>query len=120
MTQNPHTLSDAQALDPGLPARPRAAVARAEVDFPTTLEHLKRLVRIPSCSFPGFDHTQLDRSADACVEWLLLAGFPEARIARLPGVFPYVIAKDHRAEGAKTSPQPDAEADLASEAVAAQ
>jgi cysteinylglycine-S-conjugate dipeptidase len=74
-----------------------AAVARAEADFPATLERLKALVRIPSCSFAGFDHSHLDRSAQACVDWLLAAGYPEARIARLPGVFPYVIAKDHRA-----------------------
>ncbi|MBA3938108.1 MAG: M20/M25/M40 family metallo-hydrolase [Planctomycetes bacterium] len=74
-----------------------AAIARAEADFPDTLARLKELVRIPSCSFPGFDHAHLERSAQACVDWLLAAGYPEARIARLPGVFPYVIAKDHRA-----------------------
>ena len=82
---------------PPLDAATRTAVARAEADFAATLERLKTLVRIPSCSFPGFDHSHLDRSAQACVEWLLAAGYPEARIARLPGVFPYVIAKDHRA-----------------------
>ena len=32
------------------------ALARAEADFPLLLERLKALVRIPSCSFPGFDH----------------------------------------------------------------
>ena len=82
---------------PALDAATRAAIARVESDFPTTLERLKALVRIPSCSFAGFDHTQLDHSAQACVDWLLAAGYPEARIARIPGAFPYVIAKDHRA-----------------------
>jgi acetylornithine deacetylase/succinyl-diaminopimelate desuccinylase-like protein len=75
----------------------RAAISRAEADFPHMLERLKALVRIPSCSFSGFDHTQLDRSAQACVDWFLAAGYPDARVVRLPGVFPYVIAKDHRA-----------------------
>lgn len=74
-----------------------AAIAQSTGDFAHTLERLKALVRIPSCSFAGFDHSHLDRSAQACVDWLLAAGYPEARIVRLPGVFPYVIAKDHRA-----------------------
>ncbi len=82
---------------PSLDTATRNAVTRAEADFSATIERLKTLVRIPSCSFPGFDHAHLDRSAQACVDWLLAAGYPEARIARLPGVFPYVIAKDHRA-----------------------
>jgi acetylornithine deacetylase/succinyl-diaminopimelate desuccinylase-like protein len=82
---------------PPLDAATRAAVTRAAADFATTIERLKALVRIPSCSFAGFDHSHLERSAQACVDWLLTAGYPEARIVRLPGVFPYVIAKDHRA-----------------------
>ncbi len=78
-------------------------LARADSDFPATLERLKTLVRIPSCSFPGFDHSHLEHSAQASVDWLLAAGYPEARIVHLPPdadgkpVFPYVIAKDHRA-----------------------
>ena len=82
---------------PPLDTATRNAMTRAEADFSATIERLKTLVRIPSCSFPGFDHAHLEHSAQACVDWLLAAGYPEARIARLPGVFPYVIAKDHRA-----------------------
>jgi len=74
-----------------------AAIARAEVDFDATIERLKGLARIPSCSFAGFDHSHLESSAAACVDWMLAAGYPEARVVRMPGVFPYVIAKDHRA-----------------------
>ena len=73
------------------------ALARAEADFPLLLERLKSLIRIPSCSFPGFDHAEVDRSAEATVALLRECGFPEARVARLPGVLPYVLAKDHRA-----------------------
>jgi cysteinylglycine-S-conjugate dipeptidase len=73
------------------------AVARVENDFSTTLTRLKDLVRIPSCSFPGFDHSHLERSAAFCATWMKDIGFPEARVVHMPGVFPYVIAKDHRA-----------------------
>ena len=74
-----------------------AAVARSRADFPSTLLKLKDLVEIPSCSFTGFDTAQVEASAQATVAWLVAAGYPEARVARLPGVLPYVIAKDHRA-----------------------
>ena len=74
-----------------------AAVARARSDFASTLMRLKDLVAIPSCSFGGFDPAQVEASAQATVDWLLAAGYPEARLVRLPGVLPYVIAKDHRA-----------------------
>jgi acetylornithine deacetylase/succinyl-diaminopimelate desuccinylase-like protein len=88
---------------PPLDAATRTAIARAEAAFPATLDRLKDLVRIPSCSFAGFDHAHLERSAQGCVEWLLAEGYPEARVVRLPPdadgkpVLPYVIAKDHRA-----------------------
>lgn len=82
---------------PPLDSATQKAIAQAEQNFPDTLARLKNLARIPSCSFPGFDHSHLERSAQACVDWLLAAGYPEARIVRLPDVFPYVIAKDHRA-----------------------
>ncbi|HYE06348.1 MAG TPA: M20/M25/M40 family metallo-hydrolase [Planctomycetota bacterium] len=71
--------------------------AQIDDSFAATVERLKRLVRIPSCSFPGFDHAHIDASAADAVAWLRESGFPETRIARLPGVLPYVIAKDHRA-----------------------
>ncbi len=78
--------------------RTEAAIARAEADLPATIAKLKELVRIPSCSFPGFDPKHLDASAACCVRWLRDAGYPEARVVSLPGVeHPYVIAKDHRA-----------------------
>ncbi len=73
------------------------ALARAEADFPLLLDRLKGLIRIPSCSFPGFDHHHIDRSAEATVALLLECGFPAARVVRLPGVCPYVLATDHRA-----------------------
>ncbi len=73
------------------------ALRAAERAFPDTVQQLKDLVAIPSCSFAGFDPAAVERSAEATVAWLVRAGFPDVRIARLPGVLPYVIAKDHRA-----------------------
>ena len=73
------------------------AVAQARADFSHTVNRLKDLVRIPSCSFPGFDATHVEASALATADWLRAAGYPDVRVCRLPGVLPYVIAMDHRA-----------------------
>lgn len=72
-------------------------IARARLDFPHTLKRLKDLIRIPSCSFAGFEKAHVEASAEATATWLREAGYPEVRVARLEGVLPYVIAKDHRA-----------------------
>ena len=73
------------------------AVARARADFPDTLLQLKDLIRIPSCSFKGFEARHVAASATATAAWLRRAGYPEVRVVELPGVLPYVIARDHRA-----------------------
>jgi len=73
------------------------ALHAADTLFPQLIEDLKRLIRIPSCSFPGFDHTHIDRSAEATAALLRWAGYPQVEITRLPGAFPYVLAFDHRA-----------------------
>lgn len=78
-------------------ADPAAALARAEALFPSALAALKDLVRIPSCSFAGFDPAHVERSAEAVRGLLLACGYPEARVVRLPGVHPYVLASDRRA-----------------------
>ena len=74
-----------------------AVLARIDADFPATVEQLKKLVRIPSCSFPGYDPLHLQHSAEATAAWLKEAGYPEVRLVTIGGVNPYVIAKDHRA-----------------------
>jgi len=84
--------------EPVAPSLPISqAVAQARTDFSHTVSQLKDLVRIPSCSFNGFDPAHVEASAQATAEWLRAAGYPEVRVSRLPGVLPYVIAKDHRA-----------------------
>ncbi len=83
-------MSDSAILSPAL----RAA---AEARFPRLVDDLRALVRIPSCSFPGFDPAQVEASAVATRDLFTACGWPEARIARLPGVLPYVVASDRRA-----------------------
>ena len=79
------------------------AVAQVTADFSHTLKQLKDLIRIPSCSFAGFDPAQVAASAQATADWLRVAGYPDVRVVELaPGadgkpVLPYVIARDHRA-----------------------
>ena len=86
-----------QATSLNLPAGVAEALAQATADFPHTVNHLKDLVRIPSCSFAGFEAAHVQASAEATADWLRAAGYPEVRLVHLPGVLPYVIAKDHRA-----------------------
>lgn len=68
-----------------------------EAAFPETLERLCELVRIPSCAFPGYDTSTLERSAEAVSAWLSSVGLPEVEIVRIPGCSPAVVARDHRA-----------------------
>jgi acetylornithine deacetylase/succinyl-diaminopimelate desuccinylase-like protein len=72
-------------------------LARCDADFPATLERLQALVRIPSCSFPGYDPGEVEASAQATADWFRDLGMPDVGIVRLPGVHPAVVARDHRA-----------------------
>jgi cysteinylglycine-S-conjugate dipeptidase len=72
-------------------------LAAADARFPALMEDLRQLVRIPSCSFDGFDPAHVDASAEATRALFTACGWPESRIVRLPGVLPYVIAADRRA-----------------------
>lgn len=74
-----------------------AALQAADALFPAIVERLAALVAIPSCSFPGFDPAQVERSATATAAWLREVGFPTVEIRRLDGVHPYVLASDRRA-----------------------
>jgi acetylornithine deacetylase/succinyl-diaminopimelate desuccinylase-like protein/uridine kinase len=83
------TLTDAQV---------RAAVA---AQMPGVLHDLAELVRIPGIAFEGFDHGEVERSAQAVAELLRQAGLPEVRIVRAGGQ-PAVIARRPAPEGAPT------------------
>lgn len=76
----------------------RAAVAE---QLPGVRADLEALVRIPGIAFDGFDHTQVDRSAEAVAELLRGAGMPEVSVVRAGGQ-PAVIAWRPAPPGAPT------------------
>ncbi|HUL60652.1 MAG TPA: M20/M25/M40 family metallo-hydrolase [Anaeromyxobacteraceae bacterium] len=69
------------------------ALAHYEKQATSYVEELKKLVRIPSCGFPGFDAAQVARSADAVADLLRRHGFEKAEVLRVEGTHPYVYAE---------------------------
>jgi len=76
----------------------RAAVA---AQLPSVLADLKELVRIPGIAFEGFDHAEVQRSAEAVAALLRGAGLPDVRIVGAGGQ-PAVIGRRPAPEGAPT------------------
>ena len=66
------------------------------------LEDLKRLVRIPSCAFAGFDLAHVRRSAEATAALLRARGFEGVRLLEVAGAPPAVYGEVTRAPGAPT------------------
>lgn len=62
---------------------------------------LEALVRIPSIAFAGFDHSHVERSAEAVAELLRGVGLPDVRIVRKGGQ-PAVIGRRPAPAGAPT------------------
>ncbi len=79
------------------PAPIDVAIAHAETVWQQTLDRLAALVRIPSCSFAGFDPAHVAASAEATASWFRDAGFPEVRVLPGGGAHPAVLAIDRRA-----------------------
>ncbi|MEU8613524.1 dipeptidase [Actinoplanes sp. NPDC048791] len=75
----------------------RAAIAR---ELPGVRADLERLVRIPGIAFDGFDHSHVERSAEAVAELLRGCGL-EVQIVRGAGQ-PAVIGRKAAPEGAPT------------------
>ncbi|HLT10365.1 MAG TPA: dipeptidase [Micromonosporaceae bacterium] len=76
----------------------RAAVA---AQMPGVRADLEALVRIPGIAFDGFDHAEVDRSAEAVAELLRGAGLPDVKIVRAGGQ-PAVIGRRPAPPGAPT------------------
>jgi acetylornithine deacetylase/succinyl-diaminopimelate desuccinylase-like protein len=76
----------------------RAAVER---EMPGVRADLENLIRIPSVAFPGFDHSHVQRSAEAVAELLRGCGL-ETRIVREGGGHPAVIGRKPAPPGAPT------------------
>jgi acetylornithine deacetylase/succinyl-diaminopimelate desuccinylase-like protein len=66
------------------------------------LEDLKTLVRIPSCSFPGFDAKEVVRSAEGTAALLKQRGFDNIQILRIGDAHPYVYGEWLKKPGAPT------------------
>src|ERR1041385_1168285 len=76
----------------------RAAIAR---EMPGVRADLERLVRIPGIAFAGFDHSHVERSAEAVAELLRGVGLPDVRVVRAGGQ-PAVIGRRPAPPGAPT------------------
>ncbi|MEU7870605.1 dipeptidase [Dactylosporangium sp. NPDC049140] len=76
----------------------RAAIRR---EMPGVRADLEALVRIPSIAFAGFDHSHVERSAEAVAELLRGVGLPDVRIVRKGGQ-PAVIGRRPAPAGAPT------------------
>jgi acetylornithine deacetylase/succinyl-diaminopimelate desuccinylase-like protein len=72
-----------------------------ERELPGVRADLERLVRIPGIAFEGFDHSHVERSAEAVAELLRGAGLPDVRIVRAGGQ-PAVIGLRPAPPGAPT------------------
>jgi acetylornithine deacetylase/succinyl-diaminopimelate desuccinylase-like protein len=71
-------------------------------NFPTYLEDLKKLVRIPSVSFEGFPKDQVEKSAQAVAELLKKTGLEKVEVLRVGNAHPYVYGERMRAPGEPT------------------
>ncbi len=66
------------------------------------LADLKQLIEIPSCSFPGFDPKEVERSAEATAALLKRRGFQNIQILRIGQAHPYVYGEILGKPGAPT------------------
>ncbi|MBI4375801.1 MAG: M20/M25/M40 family metallo-hydrolase [Elusimicrobia bacterium] len=78
------------------------AIERALEKNGDYLEDLKRLVRVPSVSFPGFDPQKVEDSAQAVEALMRARGLENVEILKVPGAHPYVYGDWLHAEGAPT------------------
>jgi len=66
------------------------------------LDELKKLVRIPSVSFEGFDKQQVRRSAEATCDLMRRKGLQNVRTLEMPGAHPYAYGEWTGAKGRPT------------------
>ncbi len=80
----------------------RLAVDCAAENNARFVDDLKDLARIPSVSFPGFNHAEVDHAAVATAELMKRRGLENVQILRVPGAMPYVYGDWLHAKGAPT------------------
>src|SRR5713226_5864914 len=66
------------------------------------LEELKKLVRIPSVSFEGFDKAQVRKSAEATCDLMRRKGLENVQLLEMPGAHPYAYGEWKNAPGRPT------------------
>jgi acetylornithine deacetylase/succinyl-diaminopimelate desuccinylase-like protein len=62
-------------------------------DMPRVRADLERVVRIPSCAFPGFPPEPVHQAANTVVEMLRAAGVEDARLLDIPDGYPAVYGE---------------------------
>ncbi|HAO98818.1 MAG TPA: dipeptidase [Fibrobacteres bacterium] len=78
------------------------AIAHYDAHRPGHLESLKKLVRIPSVSFSGYDPENVRASAKATAQWLRDSGLHNVEIWELPDTYPSVYGEWLGAKDAPT------------------
>lgn len=78
------------------------AIRHYEAHEAEYLEELKKLVRIPSVSFDGFDPENVKASAKATAELLTRRGLENVRLLEIEGAHPYVYGEWLKAPGKPT------------------
>src|SRR6185503_1654098 len=78
------------------------ALAHFEAHRAAYLDDLKKLVRIPSVSFAGFDPKQVRKSAEATAHLLRERGFQKVQLLEVGDAHPYVYGEISNAPGAPT------------------
>jgi acetylornithine deacetylase/succinyl-diaminopimelate desuccinylase-like protein len=66
------------------------------------LEELKKLVRIPSVSFVGFDKAQVRKSAEATCDLMRRKGLENVQVLDMPNAHPYAYGEWKKAAGRPT------------------
>src|SRR5438445_10456175 len=79
-----------------------AALGHHEKNQRTYLEELKKLVRIPSVSFEGFDKQQVRKSGEATCDLLRRIGVDNVQLLEMPNAHPYAYGEWLKAPGRPT------------------
>jgi cysteinylglycine-S-conjugate dipeptidase len=80
----------------------QAALAHHEKNRAFYLDELKKLVRIPSVSFEGFDRVEVRRSGEATCDLLRRIGMKNVQLLEMPGAHPYAYGEWLEAKGRPT------------------
>jgi acetylornithine deacetylase/succinyl-diaminopimelate desuccinylase-like protein len=78
------------------------ALAHHQKHKPEYLEELKKLVRIPSISFEGFDKAQVRKSGEATCDLMRRKGLTNVQLLEMPGAHPYAYGEWTQAPGRPT------------------